>query len=402
MNANKYLDHRMSLYTVTEEFDGALDLLVSLGFTNLKDEKQRALLGKVISISDALKTKGITLDEFTEMLYQKEDYPTGKHDKVVKMAGILPCPVRVPLLESFEEWLKQRELPYHLEYDLKAASMGIGWLSETLDSEDGHELPDLFISAGFDMFFDKSRFGKFRGENYFEDFTPFEHFHRDFNNEDLKLKDPNKQYSLIGVVPAVFLVNVKELGGRKMPRTWADILSEEFENSISLPVSDFDLFNAILLNINKKYGLEGVEKLGKNMQRSMHPAEMVKSHTKLMERPSVTIMPYFFTKMVKEGGPMTAVWPEDGAIISPIFLLTKKEKKTELEPIVEFLLSKEVGEILSHNGRFPSVNPDVDNRLSEEKKYQWIGWDFIEEHDLTLLIKKCEDVFEKSMRGEGI
>lgn len=99
---------------------------------------------------------------------------------------------------------------------------------------------------------------------------------------------------------------------------------------------------------------------------------------------------------------MTAVWPEDGAIISPIFLLTKKEKKTELEPIVKFLLSKEVGEILSHNGRFPSVNPDVDNRLSEEKKYQWIGWDFIEEHDLTLLIKKCEDVFEKSMRGEGI
>ena len=396
----KYIDHRMSLYSVTEEIEGALELLVSLGFSNLRDEKQRELFGKVITISDALKTKGISLDAFTEMLGEHGIEEEQNHSMKVKMAGVLPCPVRVPLLESFEEWLSEREFPVHLEYDLKAASMGIGWLSESLENKSGEDLPDLFISAGFDMFFDKSRFGRFREENFFEDLTSFSHLHRDFDQEDIRLKDPRKQYSMIGVVPAVFLVNTKELGNRKVPRSWDDILSDEFKNSISLPVSDFDLFNAILLNIYKSHGEAGIAQLGRNMQKSMHPAEMVKSHMKLMERPSVTIMPYFFTKMVKDGGPMVAVWPEDGAIISPIFLLTKKERKKELQPIVDYLLSKEVGELLSHNGRFPSVNPEVDNRISEENRYQWIGWEFIEKYDLTLLIRRCEEIFHRAMRGE--
>lgn len=396
----KYIDHRMSLYSVTEEIEGALALLVSLGFSNLRDEKQRELFGKVITISDALKTKGISLDAFTEMLGEHGIEEEQNHSMKVKMAGVLPCPVRVPLLESFEEWLSEREFPFHLEYDLKAASMGIGWLSESLENKSGEDLPDLFISAGFDMFFDKSRFGRFREENFFEDLTSFRHLHRDFDQEDIRLKDPRKQYSMIGVVPAVFLVNTKELGNRKVPRSWDDILSDEFKNSISLPVSDFDLFNAILLNIYKSHGEAGIAQLGRNMQKSMHPAEMVKSHMKLMERPSVTIMPYFFTKMVKDGGPMVAVWPEDGAIISPIFLLTKKERKKELQPIVDYLLSKEVGELLSHNGRFPSVNPEVDNRISEENRYQWIGWEFIEKYDLTLLIRRCEEIFHRAMRGE--
>lgn len=396
----KYIDHRMSLYSVTEEIEGALALLVSLGFSNLRDKKQRELFGKVITISDALKTKGISLDAFTEMLGEHGIEEEQNHSMKVKMAGVLPCPVRVPLLESFEEWLSEREFPFHLEYDLKAASMGIGWLSESLENKSGEDLPDLFISAGFDMFFDKSRFGRFREENFFEDLTSFSHLHRDFDQEDIRLKDPRKQYSMIGVVPAVFLVNTKELGNRKVPRSWDDILSDEFKNSISLPVSDFDLFNAILLNIYKSHGEAGIAQLGRNMQKSMHPAEMVKSHMKLMERPSVTIMPYFFTKMVKDGGPMVAVWPEDGAIISPIFLLTKKERKKELQPIVDYLLSKEVGELLSHNGRFPSVNPEVDNRISEENRYQWIGWEFIEKYDLTLLIRRCEEIFHRAMRGE--
>ncbi len=111
--------------------------------------------------------------------------------------------------------------------------------------------------------------------------------------------------------------------------------------------------------------------------KSMHPAEMVKSNTK-QEQPIVTIMPYFFTKMVHERSPMKAIWPEDGAIISPIFMLSKKSKKDSLQAIVDFFASKEVGEILSHNGRFPSVHPQVDNHIASENTYQWLGWDFIQ------------------------
>ncbi len=219
----------------------------------------------------------------------------------------------------------------------------------------------------------------------------------DFQNEYIDLQDPKREYTVIGVVPAVFLVNIEELGQREIPKTWGgDILKPEFENSVSLPVGDFDLFNAMLLTLYKEYGEEGIRKLRKSMLKSMHPSEMVKSHMK-SNRPAITIMPYFFTKMTKRGGPMVAVWPKDGAIISPIFLLSKKSKKDKLQPFVDLFASKEVGEILSHNGRFPSTNPEVDNRVPSEQKYLWLGWDFIQENNIGDLIIKCENIFNQSV-----
>ncbi len=111
-------------------------------------------------------------------------------------------------------------------------------------------------------------------------------------------------------------------------------------------------------------------------------------------------MPYFFTKMVKNGGPMVAVWPEDGAIISPIFMLSKKTKITQLQPIIDFFASTKVGEILAHNGLFPSVHPDVDNRISPDKKFTWLGWDYIYNNDISGLIKHCEDIFNNQIEKE--
>ncbi len=61
----------------------------------------------------------------------------------------------------------------------------------------------------------------------------------------------------------------------------------------------------------------------------MSPAEMVKSHISRSNSsiPTVTVMPYLFTQMVKENSPLKPVWPEDGAIISPVFLLAKGGRK---------------------------------------------------------------------------
>lgn len=410
---NKYFNIKDTLFDITEKYKEAIDLLVSIGFDNIKDDKQRQTIGKVITLEVALKMKKINADTFTEQLIDIIENKQNNADEVsvtsetvknadIKIEGILPCPVRVPLMEAFQRWLEgnKEKLDSTIGYELKAASMGVDWLKESLEkTESADVLADIFISAGFDLFFDKNLIGKYKAQNVFEDVTGLGHYNKDFENKHINLKDPDNQYSMIGVVPAVFLVNTQELNGIKMPTSWEDILSEEFENRVSLPIGDFDLFNAMLLNIHKKYGEEGVKKLGKSLFKSMHPSEMVKSYTKKSQKPLVTIMPYFFTKMTKRGGPMTAVWPKDGAIISPIFMLSKEEKKEKLKPIVRFFASKEVGEILSHNGRFPSVNPEVDNMISSEHKYMWLGWDYIKKNDIGSLINKCESIFNEAVKG---
>ena len=410
---NKYFSVKESLYDITNKYEEAIDMLVAVGFENMKDESQRNTIGKSITLEMALKMKKVNVETFEKQLIDiieenKEHFnelleeKNEKKDANVKITGVLPCPVRVPLMESLKEWLDENEkdLDMKVDYELKAASVGVDWIKDSLEkSNDAKVLSDIFISAGFDLFFDKDLIGKYKEENVFEDITGFENYNSDFENEYINLKDPDKQYSMIGVVPAVFLINTDELGGRKMPTTWEELLTEEYENKVSLPIGDFDLFNAILLNVYKKYGEDGIKRLGRSLLSSMHPSEMVKSHIKDIQKPIVTIMPYFFTKMTKRGGPMEAVWPKDGAILSPIFMLSKKEKSEKLKPIVDFFASKNVGEILSHNGKFPSVNPNVDNMISNEDKYMWLGWDYIKENDIGNLIKKCEKIFNDSIGG---
>lgn len=402
---NKYFDVKDTLFDITEKYPEAIDLLVSVGLDHMKDKNMRKSFGKSISLEDALKLKKINLDTFINQLVEQIENTEDRSEKSsekkdsVQILGVLPCPVQFPLKEAFENWLKDENLDVDLEYDLKAASMGVDWLEDIIREQSKEKLPDLFISAGFDLFFDKKLFGKYKEESTFEDITGLPQYNRDFNNENIRLKDPNNQYSMIGVVPAVFLVNEEELKGRKIPISWEELLQPEFENSVSLPIGDFDLFNAILLNIYKLYGEEGVEKLGKILQSGMHPSQMVKSHRKKTDKPAITIMPYFFTKMTMAGNPMTPVWPKDGAIISPIFMLSKRDKKEILKPIVDFFASKQVGEILSHNGKFPSVHPEVDNEIEKENKYMWVGWDYIAHNDIGALIKKCEKIFEGVVKG---
>lgn len=392
------VDLKDTLFNITEKHKEALDLLISLEFDSLKDDNLRKMFGSSISLENALKSKKINPEAFLVLLMEKIEENKkvqNKYKDTIRVTGVLPCPVKVPLLESFEKWLAEQDFDFNLDYELKAASMGIDWIKDEVKNSE--KIPDLFISAGFDLFFDKNLLGKYKLENLFEDISGIEKYNDDFSEYDLK--DPSGQYSMLGVVPAVFLVNKDELKGRKIPESWNELLSGEFENNVSLPISDFDLFNALLLNIYKLYGEEGIRKLAGIFQKNMHPSEMVKSHMK-RERPAITIMPYFFTWMVREGSPMVLVWPKDGAIISPIFMLTKKETKGKTKSLAGFFASKEAGEILSHKGKMPSVNPEVDNRIPKENKYIWLGWDFIKENDISDLIKKCENIFNETLRGD--
>lgn len=404
---NKYFDMKDKVYDITEEFPETIDVFVEAGFEQLKNDALRKVMGKTITAEIACMSKKINVELFEEKLVDiieqsRTDVDgklaSGKNVKNadIKINGILPCPIRLPLLEGFESFLEKEDLDFDIEYDLKVASGGVDWIKDKIKGAEQEELPDLFMSAGFDLFFDKDLMGGFKEQGIFKDLIAEEDMNKDFQNEAIDLRDPDGNYSIIGVVPAVFLVNKEQIGDRELPRTWKDLFKEEFIGEVSLPVGDFDLFNAILLNVYKTYGEEGLRGLGRSFMQNLHPSEMVKSYRKI-NKPTITIMPYFFTKMITGKGPMLPIWPEDGAVISPIFLLSKKEKEEKLQPFVDFFASKEVGELLSHNGKFPSTNSEVENNLEKDQKFMWIGWDFINNNDIGSLIKKCEKIFNESV-----
>ncbi len=400
------IDLTSSLYDFVKKYPETIPFLVSQGLTQVEDETMLKEFGQQISLKQMLTMRNLNPETFSERLAEVLiDHVEDTAEKITpenttRILGLLPCPVRLPLQESFNSFIEtfQSENPdQKLDHELKAASVGPTWMEEHITGiTDPEKLPDMFISAGFETFFDKNSIGRFRNTDTFVDETGIETFNADFAGIDLK--DPRGMYSIISVVPAVFLVNTKILGDLPCPQTWEDILSPAFEKKVSLPVGDFDLFNGILLSILKLYGEDGVKQLGRSLLKALHPSEMVKSNRK-PEPPIVTIMPYFFTRMVNTSSGMKAVWPQDGAIISPIFMLTKRSNKKGLKKTIEFFASEATGKILSEKGLFPSVHPNVKNELPESAPFQWLGWDYLDNHDITKEIANCLKLFEEGQNS---
>lgn len=410
---NQFFSLTDKIYDLTERYPELIEVLAVNGFENLRNETMRKTIGSTISIETALKSKQLDPKAFEQKMVEAieqrnpelsaglagtmREQPEGE----LTLAGVLPCPIRVQLLEKLDTWMSARKSK--INYELQAASMGLDWLRDKiLKSPDDSGLADVYLSAGFSLFFDRDVMGPYMENGVFAGLTDEGRLNSCFDNASIDLKDPKHQYTIIGVVPAIFMVNTGLLGDRPFPESWADLLKPEFEDTVALPMKDLDLFPAVLLGIYKEYGEEGVRRLGKSLLLSMHPAQMVKSGAKKHQSkgPVVTVMPYFFTWMAKEDGTMRAVWPKDGAIISPIFLMTKAASREKTQPLVNFLFSGEMGDVLSANGKFPSTHPDVDNGLSPEQTFLWPGWDFIYSHDIGALLKEMERIFFDAAGGK--
>lgn len=405
---NKYFSVDDKIFDIVSKNPKSMDFFISNGFEQFSNNEIFEKMSKTVSLSMTLKMKKMNVELFEEKLVSFLDSQnnsidldlfvrTKKEKADINIEGVLPCPIRIPLLENFESWLKENrpKFDFTLDYELKSANMGLDWIKEQVKTGDINKVPDVLMSAGFDLFFDKELMGQYLDKDYFEAAT--DEINRDFCNENIDLRDPDKKYLITGVVPAVFLVNKKELNGRPIPKTWDDILSEEFEDSVAVPMGDLDLFNALVVNLYKEYGVEGIDKLARSYMKNLHPAQMVKAKGKSKsDNPAVSIIPYFFTQMI-QGDEQVAVWPEDGAMLSPIFMIAKKDKKEKIQPIIDYFMSEEVGRVFSANGKFPSTNKNVENGLSEDMKFKWVGWDFIRNTDIGALLRDLELRFNEAI-----
>jgi ABC-type Fe3+ transport system substrate-binding protein len=73
--------------------------------------------------------------------------------------------------------------------------------------------------------------------------------------------------------------------------------------------------------------------------------------------------------------------------------LAKKSRQKAVQPFADFIFSREMGEIFSHQGKFPSTHPLVDNRLGPGRGFMWLGWDYVNGHDIGALLEKTKNVF---------
>ncbi|BCS54166.1 ABC transporter substrate-binding protein [Geobacter sp. SVR] len=312
----------------------------------------------------------------------------------LNLLALLPCPVKVPLEQAFEDFLASLD-PQHsagLTYCLEGNANIESEYYDTVESITSlDELPDIVISPGFNSFFEPAFVSRFIDTRLF---SSVNHYAGDRHLSRLGVCDPNGCYTMLAMNLLVPVVDLKRLGNRPVPKRWQDLLAPEYADSMAIRGhKDGTFCETLLMTIFKDAGPEGLQALGRNVRHGWHPSQMVKAAVgSNADSPAISVMPLFFAQNLKGRDDIEVIWPEDGALISPVTMLVKTDKTEALADLIAFLTGPQVSAIFA-DAFFPAVHPDVDNHLPDNASFKWIGWDYITGQDIKELIATANAAF---------
>lgn len=399
MDTTTAIDADMKIGDIIKQYPTAKEYFILHGFDAVISEDGLRALAPFLSLKTALRARFMSVDQFIEGLeniilpFPHEESPGltdySSQGKLTLLA-LMPCGLKMAFAKALnpfmQEYNSKGEPPvnYAIEGNLNQELSYYPYV-DRLESSD--ELPDIIISSDFNTFYGKRFYEKFVSTSVFTGYD-----RAPFNPEFEKagIVESQGAYSVITVNPLVMIINKDQLNGRPLPTCWDDILDPMWEKSLILRGGNGFFCHAVLLPIYKKHGAEGLKRLAKNVCLGMHPSQMVKRIDSNGEG-AIYVMPEFFAKRIKNSLRYRIVWPEDGALASPVTLQAKKEKLSELQPILDFLTGPELSQTLASVG-FPVARNDV-NAKAQTKPLLWLGWDYLYDNDLPALNRQIDSIF---------
>ena len=356
-------------------------------------------IGKFIRLNSLLKSKKIEADQFIACLNQalsgqQMQEPAGliREQHNLHFAAMLPCGLRNPFKEYFESLILDNAgqfgaLNYLIEGNVNHE---LSYYPLLDGIKDENELPDIIMASDVNNFFHRPFIERFVNKGLFSAYTPHQ---PNPYLEKAGYADPAGNFTMFTANMLVMVIDTIRLGDRSMPCSWEDILDPCFENEIIMRGEEDFFCNAVMLPFYKDKGMDAIGILARNIKSGLHPAEMVKlAGTDKEEGGTIYIMPYFFAKRIKNKNTVI-VWPHDGAIASPVFMLIKTKKIMEHRALLEFIFSKNTGEMLTAR-YFPSTHSVVSHD-DFPQPVKWLGWDFLNNHDIGKLKAGIRETFLK-------
>ncbi|SFR67821.1 ABC transporter substrate-binding protein [Anaeromicropila populeti] len=302
---------------------------------------------------------------------------------------LLPCPIKVPVETGFEELIHKIGSNCSFTYLVEGnANYEVMWMDESSHVPRKEELPKVIISSGVNSFYRRDFREKAIQEKYFKKVPGADEF---VNSE---LGDLQGNYYIMSLNCLVMVVDLTKLNGRPVPQSFAQLLDGNFEKEVAIRGKKSKYCETTLFSIYKDFGMEGIKKLSKLVGFGGHPAEMVKKMISgVKESPTISIVPYFYAKLMKNNKKIKIIWPEEGAIVSPVTLLVQSEADHSLDNVVNYFVSEQVRKICK-DAYLPHPLEYFEFLKENNYKLNWIGWDFIEKHEVNQLLIELNQCFK--------
>jgi ABC-type Fe3+ transport system substrate-binding protein len=381
-------DH--SIRSVLHRYPELTHLFQSYGLDELTDTPCTSGEAVYLTLAEALRARNIDCAGFITLLKEHVAANRTSHKDTLALRSynqrdlpflaLMPCPVKIPFDGAFSQFLAQEwggkpPFTYLIESN---ANNQLEYYRHIDNFRDISDMPDIVISPGLNGYYYRRFVEKFKQKGYFADVmepavSPYDH---------LDLRDPDGHYSMLGANIEVLVVDNTRIGDRNLPERWSDLLRPEYHDSVAIRGQDGFFCETVLLTMFREVGFSGVCDLARAIKSAVHPAQMVKTAgSPKADAPAISIMPLFFANLAKNTKDVTVVWPEEGAIVSPVTMIVKKERREELEPLVSFLSGKKTGSLFS-GAYFLSMINGISPCVPYDATFNWIGWDYIRNHDI--------------------
>ncbi|MBI4803638.1 MAG: ABC transporter substrate-binding protein [Desulfovibrio sp.] len=325
----------------------------------------------------------------------EEDEVPALPEKPVDLLLYAPCPVKLVVKDAIDAIIAG----YAASGQSVTAHIPMGCTSiDPYDpiyrQTDPDKLPGMIGSIGFGDFWRKEFVENHVLSGVFESVLPAvvnPLHHR------AGLIDPRGAYTVYGVTPYVFMVDTRRLGGLPEPRAWEDILHPRYKGEVVMCGDGDDMADAVVLNLYKDFGMAGLEALAANSKGLMHSSSMVKSAgSSDQDAGAVYVIPAFFAESTRQPEHIKVIWPRDGAAASPLYLLAKKNQRERLAALAGFFGSGFAA--IESAGWFSPMDGSIASKLPPEASLKWVGWDFIEQNDVSELRDKLNVLFRSMVR----
>lgn len=305
--------------------------------------------------------------------------------------GLLPCPIKVPIEIGFDEMINDLGSECDFKYLIEGnANYEVMWMDESSHVPLREELPKVIISAGVNSFYRKDFRAKAIAEKYFKEVKGS----REKNFDEYNFSDLEGNYYIMALNYLVMAVDLTKLNNRNIPKSWEELLNSSFKKEVAIRGKKGKYCETTLLAIYKDYGMDGIMKLKELVGFGGHPAEMVKNAGKGIENsPAISVIPYFYARLLKNNKNVEIVWPKEGAIVSPVTLLVQNNISNKLENVINYFTSEQVRNICKE-AALPHPLDYLEYLKENNYKLNWLGWDFISNNDINKLLPKLNECFQ--------
>ena len=312
------------------------------------------------------------------------------------LLALLPCPVKIPFEQAFSECMDQwDDIPEDLLVCLEGHVNHHLSFYEQLDHTSlKSELPKILITPGVNRFLGKDFQQAFIQKGVYA--KEQDYFQRPGSLQN-DFVDPNGHYFVLAINPLVIVVDHARMADMPFPEKWEDLMSPVYKGQIAMRAQHTVFCETVLFNFYQDFGKEGIERLAPNVSVGCHPSEMAKNagNMKNDDWPAISLIPYFFAKTIRNHDKVSIIWPQDGAIASPITMMVQQSALPELQPIIDILTCPAMAKLWTNAFFFPPFS-DLKGSL-HGNRLKWLGWDFICSVDAHQMFENLNEIFCSAM-----